>query len=63
MFPGVIAHPRVVPLEGAVISGTFIPGGVRFNFSSIIDTLTPSCPPLLPSTLPSSPWKLIIFSH
>jgi len=30
MFPGVIAHPRVVPREGAVISGTFIPGGVRF---------------------------------
>ena len=29
MFPGVIAHPRVVPREGAVISGTFIPGGVR----------------------------------
>lgn len=27
MFPGVIAHPRVVPREGAVISGTFIPGG------------------------------------
>jgi hypothetical protein len=29
MFPGVIAHPRVVPREGAVISGAFIPGGVR----------------------------------
>ncbi|KAI0280406.1 cytochrome P450 monooxygenase-like protein [Russula aff. rugulosa BPL654] len=27
MFPGVIAHPRVVPREGAVISGKFIPGG------------------------------------
>lgn len=32
MFPGVIAHPRVVPREGAVISGEFIPGGVRFGF-------------------------------
>jgi hypothetical protein len=31
MFPGVIAHPRVVPQKGAVISGTFIPGGVRFS--------------------------------
>ncbi|KAH9040511.1 putative P450 monooxygenase [Lactarius hengduanensis] len=27
MFPGTIAHPRVVPQEGAVISGSFIPGG------------------------------------
>jgi len=27
MFPGVVAHPRVVPPEGAVISGSFIPGG------------------------------------
>jgi len=27
MFPGIIAHPRVVPREGAVISGKFIPGG------------------------------------
>jgi Cytochrome P450 len=33
MFPGAIAHPRVVPHEGAVISGAFIPGGVRFSFS------------------------------
>ena len=32
MFPGIIAHPRVVPREGAVISGAFIPGGVRFIF-------------------------------
>jgi cytochrome P450 len=32
MFPGVIAHPRVVPRKGAVISGTFIPGGVGFFF-------------------------------
>lgn len=32
MFPGVIAHPRVVPPEGATISGEFIPGGVRFDF-------------------------------
>jgi hypothetical protein len=32
MFPGVIAHPRVVPREGAVISGKFIPGGVRRFF-------------------------------
>ena len=29
MFPGAVAHPRVVPREGAVISGEFIPGGVR----------------------------------
>jgi hypothetical protein len=29
MFPGVIAHPRVVPRGGAVISGAFVPGGVR----------------------------------
>jgi hypothetical protein len=50
MFPGVIAHPRVVPREGAVISGTFIPGGVRYSFS--LDTLTPSCPLLLPLPLP-----------
>jgi hypothetical protein len=35
MFPGVIGHPRVVPRDGAVISGTFIPGGVRFSFSLI----------------------------
>ena len=28
MFPSTIAHPRVVPPEGAVISGSFIPGGV-----------------------------------
>jgi hypothetical protein len=28
MFPSAIAHPRVVPPEGAVISGSFIPGGV-----------------------------------
>jgi cytochrome P450 len=27
MFPSAIAHPRVVPPEGAVISGSFIPGG------------------------------------
>jgi len=27
MFPGVIGHPRVVPRQGAVISGAFIPGG------------------------------------
>jgi cytochrome P450 len=32
MFPGVIGHPRVVPREGAVISGEFIPGGVRFDY-------------------------------
>ena len=33
MFPGIIGHPRVVPREGAVISGQFIPGGVRrFGF-------------------------------
>jgi hypothetical protein len=32
MFPGIIAHPRVVPREGAVISGEFIPGGVRLFF-------------------------------
>jgi len=30
MFPSAIAHPRVVPLEGAVISGSFIPGGVSW---------------------------------
>lgn len=34
MFPGAIAHPRVVPREGAVISGKFIPGGVRFQLLS-----------------------------
>lgn len=34
MFPGAIAHPRVVPREGAVISGEFIPGGVRFQLLS-----------------------------
>lgn len=39
MFPGVIAHPRVVPREGAMISGEFIPGGVRFDFF-----LTPRLP-------------------
>lgn len=27
MFPSAIAHPRVVPPEGAVISGAFVPGG------------------------------------
>ncbi|KAI9458860.1 putative P450 monooxygenase [Lactarius psammicola] len=27
MFPSATAHPRVVPPEGAVISGSFIPGG------------------------------------
>ncbi|KAH9053202.1 putative P450 monooxygenase [Lactarius vividus] len=27
MFPSAIAHPRVVPPEGTVISGSFIPGG------------------------------------
>ncbi|KAH9000790.1 putative P450 monooxygenase [Lactarius hatsudake] len=27
MFPSAVAHPRVVPPEGAVISGSFIPGG------------------------------------
>jgi len=27
MFPGIIAHPRVVPRGGAVISGAFVPGG------------------------------------
>ena len=32
MFPGSIAHPRVVPREGAVITGEFIPAGVRFGF-------------------------------
>ena len=31
MFPSAIAHPRVVPPEGAVISGSFIPGGVGRN--------------------------------
>ncbi len=35
MFPGVIAHPRVVPREGAMISGEFIPGGVRSGFSPL----------------------------
>jgi len=34
MFPGAIAHPRVVPREGAVISGEFVPGGVRFQLLS-----------------------------
>ena len=34
MFPGTIAHPRVVPRDGAVIAGEFIPGGVRINFPS-----------------------------
>lgn len=38
MFPGVIAHPRVVPREGAVISGEFIPGGVRFDFFPFLHT-------------------------
>ena len=33
MFPSAIAHPRVVPPEGAVISGSFIPGGVSRNVS------------------------------
>jgi hypothetical protein len=33
MFPSAIAHPRVVPPEGAVISGSFIPGGVSRKFS------------------------------
>ena len=33
MFPSTIAHPRVVPPEGAVISGSFIPGGVSKGFS------------------------------
>ncbi|KAI9444277.1 cytochrome P450 [Lactarius indigo] len=27
MFPSATAHPRVVPPEGAIISGSFIPGG------------------------------------
>ncbi|KAI0264712.1 cytochrome P450 [Gloeopeniophorella convolvens] len=27
MFPSAVAHPRVVPPEGAVISGAFVPGG------------------------------------
>jgi hypothetical protein len=36
MFPGSIAHPRVVPREGAVISGELIPGGVRLDFFPFI---------------------------
>ena len=43
MFPGVIAHPRVVPREGAVISGTFIPGGVRFDPSLPLAPTHPHC--------------------
>lgn len=41
MFPGTIAHPRVVPRDGAVIAGEFIPGGVRINYlyPSILDFL------------------------
>ena len=51
MFPGVIAHPRVVPREGAVISGEFIPGGVRFDFFfSFFLSFTP-LPPLFFSSL------------
>jgi len=42
MFPGVIAHPRVVPREGAVISGQFIPGGVRFDFLSFTNIVLES---------------------
>jgi len=64
MFPGVIAHPRVVPLEGAVISGTFIPGGVRFNFFLHHRRSHPfpsASSPLAPAPLPSSTWKLIFF--
>ena len=33
MFPSAIAHPRVVPPEGAVISGSLIPGGVSCKVS------------------------------
>jgi hypothetical protein len=36
MFPSSIGHPRVVPPEGAVISGELIPGGVRFDFFPFI---------------------------
>ena len=45
MFPSAIAHPRVVPPEGAVISGSFIPGGVsrkHFSFHAVAAaTVTP----------------------
>ncbi len=44
MFPGVIAHPRVVPREGAVISGKFIPGGVSFDFFSPLPLPPLPCP-------------------
>lgn len=46
MFPSAIAHPRVVPPEGAVISGSFIPGGVSrkhfsFHAAAAAATITP----------------------
>ena len=64
MFPGVIAHPRVVPREGAVISGTFIPGGVCFSFFFSIDTLSPLLVRIFsPLPLPISMEIFSWFSH
>ena len=61
MFPSAIAHPRVVPPEGAVISGSFIPGGVSCKVSlstpppsvsssrsgSVYEVVADSCRPVL----------------
>jgi hypothetical protein len=46
MFPSAIGHPRVVPPEGAVISGELIPGGVRFDFFFLFP-FTPFFPPII----------------
>ncbi|KAF8271918.1 putative P450 monooxygenase [Lactarius quietus] len=47
MFPSAIAHPRVVPPEGAVISGSFIPGGTVVGQSFVFVHRSPimyKCP-------------------
>jgi hypothetical protein len=49
MFPSAIGHPRVVPPEGAVISGELIPGGVRFDLFSFHPNFLLDSPPLTSS--------------
>ncbi|KAH8998100.1 putative P450 monooxygenase [Lactarius akahatsu] len=64
MFPSAIAHPRVVPQGGAVISGSFIPSGVsRECFSFRHDVTTPRAAAAAAAS-PSSPffWLVYIYS-
>ncbi|KAH9057966.1 putative P450 monooxygenase [Lactarius deliciosus] len=47
MFPSAVAHPRVVPQEGVVISGSFIPGGTVVGQSFVFVHRSPimyECP-------------------